>query len=106
MLGGTSYLASQFLHPEHLRWRNDGAPKQETRRYSRSDIRKLAKAIEKDGFPGSAVLDDQDYVVAGWNLVLAALHLGWDVPVKRLFDPLATERLPISIYSYPKRSIP
>jgi hypothetical protein len=98
-MAGSDGLVSLSLQPDRLRRRSNGAAAQETTRYSHSEIRKLARSIQKDGFPRSIVVDDQGYVVAGWDLVLAALHLGREVPIRRLSGSLATEQSQVSISS-------
>jgi hypothetical protein len=96
---GNDGVVSLSLQPDCLRRRTNVAAAHERTRYSDSEIRKLAISIQKDGFPGSIVLDDQGYVVAGWDLVLAALHLGREVLIEGLSAPVATERSPVGISS-------
>jgi hypothetical protein len=88
-----------MISPELLRRQSNVVPAQDRTRYSHSAIRKLARSIEENGFPGSAVLDDQGYVVGGWDLVFAALHLGCEVPVKTLSDALRADSFPIGTCS-------
>jgi hypothetical protein len=73
---------SQSVSPTQLR-----LPSSEERtRYSRSEVRKFAAKIRENGFPGSVIIDDQGYVVAGWELVQAAIHLGCEVPIRKLSE--------------------
>jgi hypothetical protein len=102
---GSDGVVSLSLQTDCLRHRTNVAAAHGRTRYSHSEIRKLARSIQKDGFPGPAVLDDEGYVVAGWDLVLAALYLGREVPIERLSAPLGTERSPVSMSSNSKGSV-
>ena len=85
MLRGNSYIAPSSLDPELLRSRYNEMPERKTDRYTHGEIRKLAKLVQAKGFRGSVVVDDQGFVVAGWELVLVALHLRLPaVPVRAL----------------------
>src|SRR6476620_9451095 len=46
------------------------------RRYSASQIRKLAKSVDSFGFVLPILIDEADRVVGGWALMLAAQRLG------------------------------
>src|SRR6478672_8789300 len=46
------------------------------RRYSASQIRKLAKSVDSFGFVLPILIDEANRVVGGWALVLAAQRLG------------------------------
>jgi len=59
----------------------------ETRRHSASQLRKLAKSLERFGFVLPVLIDAEGRVVAGWGLVLAARRLELrHVPAVRLTD--------------------
>jgi hypothetical protein len=104
-IAGSDGFVSLSLQPDCLRRRTNVAAAHDTTRYSHSEIRKPARSIRKNGFPAPAVLDDQGYVVAGWELVLAALYLGHEVPIEGLSAPVATERSPVGISSDSKGSV-
>ena len=73
-------------------------PSEERTKYSRSEMRKLAEKVRTNGFPRPVIIDERGYVIAGWDLVLAANHLGWEVPVRRIDDIVGQGGSPFPLF--------
>jgi hypothetical protein len=92
MLGDNGYVVSPnlqatFVDPHLLRPLGRAA-----REHSQSQIRKIAGSLTHYGFRMPVLVDAQGRVVAGWGLVLAAIHLKLrQVPVITITDLKETE---------------
>jgi ParB-like chromosome segregation protein Spo0J len=74
---GNGYAVSRNINPNLISTASLKPLGRATRKHSAAQLRKLSESLERFGFVIPILIDAENRVVAGWDLVLAARKLNW-----------------------------